>query len=69
MPNNDPVIQGFHQDEEGFWVAELSCGHTQHMRHQPPWQKRPWVMDPVTRQQRIGQAVPCRECQQGLEKP
>ncbi|MBG4647725.1 DUF3565 domain-containing protein, partial [Pseudomonas aeruginosa] len=22
----------FHQDEEGHWVAVLSCGHTQHLR-------------------------------------
>ncbi|MBP0644435.1 DUF3565 domain-containing protein, partial [Mycobacterium tuberculosis] len=23
-------ITGFQQDEEGHWVVELSCGHTQH---------------------------------------
>ncbi|EPN68410.1 hypothetical protein A245_03798, partial [Pseudomonas syringae pv. actinidiae ICMP 19096] len=28
----------------------LSCGHTQHLRHQPPWQSRAWVLDPVQRQ-------------------
>ena len=39
-------LLGFHQDEDGHWVAELSCGHTQHLRHQPPWQNRAWVMDP-----------------------
>jgi len=42
----DPVqqrIAGFHQDEEGDWVAELECGHSQHMRHDPPWQVRTWV--------------------------
>lgn len=26
-------IIGFHQDEEGHWVAELACGHNQHVRH------------------------------------
>ena len=25
------------------WVAELECGHTQHVRHDPPWTNRPWV--------------------------
>src|SRR5689334_11185211 len=29
---------GFHQDEQGVWVLELSCGHSQHVRHDPPWQ-------------------------------
>jgi hypothetical protein len=26
-------IVGFHQDTEGDWVAELDCGHRQHVRH------------------------------------
>jgi hypothetical protein len=30
-------IVGFHQDEHADWVAELQCGHTQHVRHHPPW--------------------------------
>ena len=29
-------VTGFHQDEEGHWVAELECGHNQHVRHDPP---------------------------------
>ena len=37
-------IRGFHKDEEGYWVAELDCGHTRHMRHDPPWQERTWVL-------------------------
>jgi hypothetical protein len=55
-------ITGFHQDEEGHWVAELSCGHQQHMRHDPPWQNRPWVLAPAGRQQFIGTEIPCRQC-------
>ena len=39
-------IAGFHVDDEGQWVAELECGHTRHMRHDPPWQVRPWVLSP-----------------------
>ena len=38
-------IVGFHQDQEGAWVADLECGHARHMRHEPPWQVRPWVTD------------------------
>jgi tellurite methyltransferase len=37
-------IEGFHQDTEGDWVAELDCLHRQHVRHRPPFQKRPWVL-------------------------
>jgi uncharacterized protein DUF3565 len=31
-------IVGYHQDDERHWVAELECGHAQHVRHDPPWQ-------------------------------
>ena len=34
------AIVGFHLDEEQHWVAELACGHNQHVRHTPPWQNR-----------------------------
>ncbi|WP_449429821.1 DUF3565 domain-containing protein [Pseudomonas putida] len=60
-------IIGFHQDDEGHWVVDLSCGHTQHLRHQPPWQARPWVLDADQRQQRIGQAFACGWCAQGAD--
>jgi hypothetical protein len=55
-------ITGFRQDEEGHWIAELECGHSQHMRHQPPWQVRPWVLTAEGRARYIGVAVPCRLC-------
>ncbi|MEO4046271.1 DUF3565 domain-containing protein [Pseudomonas sp. CAU 1711] len=58
------TLQGFHQDEDGHWVAELSCGHTQHLRHQPPWQNRAWVTDPAERLRHIGQPFPCGWCAQ-----
>lgn len=29
-------IVGFHQDQKGHWVADLECGHAQHVRHDPP---------------------------------
>lgn len=52
----------FRQDEEGHWVAVLSCGHTQHLRHQPPWQERAWVMDAAQRQAQIGKPFACGWC-------
>jgi len=63
----DSRITGFHQDEDGHWVVDLSCGHTQHLRHQPPWQSRAWVLDATQRQQRIGQPFACGWCAQGAD--
>ena len=56
------TIMGFHCDEKGDYVAELSCGHGQHVRHQPPFQLRPWVIDPEERAKRIGTALDCPPC-------
>jgi tellurite resistance-related uncharacterized protein len=55
-------MQGFHQDLEGHWVAELVCGHAQHVRHQPPFTLRPWVVTPEGRAGRIGQELECVAC-------
>jgi hypothetical protein len=55
-------ITGFHIDSEGHWVAELECGHGQHMRHQPPWMERDWVLTEEGRQSRIGQLLKCVRC-------
>ena len=53
---------GFHQDEEGHWVAELACGHTQHVRHQPPFTLRPWTVTAEGRAERVGQPLDCPLC-------
>lgn len=58
-------IIGFHQDEEGHWVADLECGHTQHVRHDPPWQVRPWVVTEEGRQRFLGTSLNCVECDRG----
>jgi hypothetical protein len=58
-------IIGYHQDGEQHWVAELQCGHTQHLRHQPPWTSRPWVMTPEGRAHRLGALLDCKECDYG----
>ncbi len=55
-------IIGFHQDESGDWVADLACGHTQHVRHRPPWEMRLWVTTPAGRQEHIGRGVVCKKC-------
>jgi hypothetical protein len=56
------AIVGFHQDEHGDWVAELACGHQRHVRHKPPFQVRPWVLDPKERQERLGTLLECGLC-------
>jgi len=55
-------IVGFHQDAEGDWVAELECGHGQHVRHDPPWQVREWVTTPEGRAGYVGHRLECRRC-------
>jgi Protein of unknown function (DUF3565) len=55
-------ISGFHLDHEGHWVAELACGHAQHVRHDPPWQLREWVVTPEGRTARLGSMLDCVRC-------
>ncbi|HET7622753.1 MAG TPA: DUF3565 domain-containing protein [Gemmatimonadaceae bacterium] len=57
-------IVGFHKDEEEHWVADLECGHTQHVRHDPPWQVREWVTTPEGRANRVGTELECVKCVQ-----
>ena len=59
------VIIGFHLDEHDDWVADLACGHTQHVRHQPPWQQRPWVISAEGRTEHLGQTLRCKKCARG----
>lgn len=55
-------IVGFHQDAEQHWVADLECGHTQHVRHDPPWQNRPWVLKEESRREYLGVMLNCVVC-------
>ncbi|WP_261844530.1 DUF3565 domain-containing protein [Aliamphritea ceti] len=59
-----PII-AFHTDNEQDWVAELICGHNQHVRHNPPWTNRPWVLTVTGRDQFIGFPLACKKCQRG----
>ncbi len=55
-------ITGYHQDEENHWVAQLDCGHNQHVRHDPPWTNRPWVISPEGRARMLGTVLNCKKC-------
>lgn len=61
----ETAITGYHQDESGDWVAQLACGHNQHVRHAPPWTERPWVVTPQGRQSMIGHRLDCKKCESG----
>ena len=55
-------IEGFHQDEVGDWVAELRCGHRQHVRHRPPFWVCRWVLAAESRAAQLGTTLPCVLC-------
>jgi hypothetical protein len=61
-PGVSREITGFHKDVEGDWVADLECGHGQHVRHEPPWQSRPWVESAEGRARFIGTSLKCVMC-------
>jgi len=58
---HQPII-GFHLDEQDDWVADLQCGHGQHVRHQPPMTNRPWVLKEEGRKQQLGETLNCKKC-------
>ncbi|MCE9685180.1 DUF3565 domain-containing protein [Shewanella sp. AS16] len=62
------AICGYHKDEEQHWVAELRCGHFQHVRHQPPWINRPWVVTAAGRTRMLGYLLECKKCDLGADK-
>jgi hypothetical protein len=55
-------IIDFHQDDAGDWVADLECGHTQHVRHNPPWINRPWTTTAEGRAAALGKRLVCKLC-------
>jgi len=56
------AIEEFHLDSLGDWVADLTCGHGQHVRHQPPFRRREWVLTPEGRTARLGALLDCVRC-------
>jgi hypothetical protein len=63
------AITGFHLDENGDWIADLDCGHTQHVRHRPPWVNRAWVMSEAGRAAHLGTVLNCRICDRPAVDP
>lgn len=59
-PSIARTVLTFQLDEAGDWVVALACGHTRHVRHQPPWLNRPWVITEAMR----GQKMRCGWCEQ-----
>ncbi|MGZ3696089.1 MAG: DUF3565 domain-containing protein [Bdellovibrionota bacterium] len=55
-------ISGFHLDQENHWVADLNCGHAQHVRHDPPWTERDWVITKAGRDSRLDTELNCVRC-------
>mgnify|MGYP003140274364 FL=1 len=55
-------ITGYHTDEEGHWVAQLACGHNQHVRHNPPLEERTWVTTADGRASMLGHQLNCKKC-------
>lgn len=56
------AIIGYHTDYQGHWVAELACGHNQHVRHDPPMVTRKWVQSLEGRTAMIGFELACKKC-------
>ena len=62
-----PIV-GFALDEAGDWTATLDCGHRQHVRHDPPFVNRPWVITEEGRASRLGERLDCVLCDR-MEPP
>jgi Protein of unknown function (DUF3565) len=62
-----PIV-AFHQDDHGDWIAELACGHGQHVRHRPPWELRPWVTTDTGRHAHLGKLLRCVRCDEETEE-
>lgn len=69
LPGVPRRIVGFHQDEERHWVADLECGHGQHVRHEPPMIDRPWVLSPEGRVSFLGRELRCVRCAEPVGRP
>jgi hypothetical protein len=62
------TIIGFPPDAAQEWVADLACGHQQHVRHPPPWLYRPWIISPEGRRSRLEYVVDWKHCDQGAQE-
>jgi len=62
------LITGYHTEEEGDRVAQLACGHNQHVRHRPPLIERAWVTTAGGRASMLGAALDCVKCEEGAPR-
>jgi hypothetical protein len=62
------AMMGYHKDKEDDWVAELQCGHFQHVRHTPPFFNRPWITTQSGRNSMLGFELKCKKCDLGQPK-
>lgn len=56
-----PIVE-FGLGDDGDLVAILSCGHSQHVRHNPPFINRPWTATAEGRSGMIGKPLNCVRC-------
>jgi hypothetical protein len=61
-------IVGYFQEKKTVWVADLACGHHQHIRHNPPFVNRPWVLTKEGRDSFLGFELTCKECEEVISK-
>lgn len=61
-------ISGYHKDDEDHWVAQLACGHFQHVRHDPPMSIREWTQTKAGRDSMLGFELNCVKCEEGAPR-
>lgn len=59
-------ILSIEEETNEEFVASLSCGHKRHLRHDPPRETRPRLLDSQEREAIIGTQIDCGRCLQRL---
>lgn len=61
-------IVSFHKDDKDHWIAEIECGHFQHMRHNPPIVIFLWVLSEQGRESMLRYKLEYNNFEEGLTK-
>lgn len=56
------IISYEQEPSSSHWLALLDCGHKQHLRHDPPWMNREWVLSEEGRRRFLGSELECKRC-------